>query len=227
MKVEKATRGLEEVIARIKKQGETVIPGEDVFKLHDTYGFPLDLARDIAMDAGLSIDEEGFQREMEMQRKRARAVWSAEDRTMTSVYSEIVKETGETEFTGYNTLKTEALIKALIKEGRSVEELAEGEEGEIILDRTPFYAESGGQVGDTGIMDTEEAHIRVLDTKKPVQGLHVHRVEIKRGKVRKGERVTCSVDEEKRRATMRNHTATRSEERRVGKECRSRWSPYH
>ncbi len=199
---------LDEVIARIKKQGETVIPGEDVFKLHDTYGFPLDLARDIAMDAGLSIDEEGFQREMEMQRKRARAVWSAEDRTMTSVYSEIVKETGETEFTGYNTLKTEALIKALIKEGRSVEELAEGEEGEIILDRTPFYAESGGQVGDTGIMDTEEAHIRVLDTKKPVQGLHVHRVEIKRGKVRKGERVTCSVDEEKRRATMRNHTAT-------------------
>ncbi len=199
---------LDDVIAKIKKEGETVIPGEEVFKLYDTYGFPLDLARDIAMDAGLSIDEEGFQREMEMQRKRARAVWSAEDRALTSVYTEIVKETGETEFTGYNTLKTEATIKALIKEGRPVEELTEGEEGEIILDRTPFYAESGGQVGDPGIMDTEEAHVWVLDTKKPVHGLHVHRVEIKRGKVRKGERVSCSVDEEKRRATMRNHTAT-------------------
>ncbi|VAX33920.1 Alanyl-tRNA synthetase [hydrothermal vent metagenome] len=199
---------LDDVIAKIKKQGETVIPGEEVFKLYDTYGFPLDLARDIAMDAGLSIDEEGFQREMEMQRKRARAVWNAEDRALTSVYTEIVKETGETEFTGYNTLKTEATIKALIKEGQSVEELAEGEEGEIILDRTPFYAESGGQAGDTGIMETEEAHVWVLDTKKPVHGLHVHRAEIKRGKVKKGERVTCSVDEEKRRATMRNHTAT-------------------
>ncbi|HEC98063.1 MAG TPA: alanine--tRNA ligase, partial [Nitrospirae bacterium] len=82
------------------------------------------------------------------------------------------------------------------------------EEGEIILDRTPFYAESGGQVGDAGIMDTEEAHVWVLDTKKPVHGFHVHRAEIKRGKVGKGERVTCSVDEEKRRATMKNHTAT-------------------
>jgi len=199
---------LDEVIAKIKEEGETVIPGEEVFRLYDTYGFPLDLARDIAMDAGLSIDEEGFHKEMELQRKRARAVWSAEERVLSPVYGEIIKEAGETEFTGYSTLKTEASIKALVKEGGSVEELTAGEEGEIILDRTPFYAESGGQVGDTGLMDSEDAHVRVLDTRKPVHGLHVHHVKITRGKVRKGDRVTCSVDEEKRKATMRNHTAT-------------------
>ncbi len=199
---------LDEVVARIREQGETVIPGEEVFKLYDTYGFPLDLARDIAMDAGLSIDEEGFQREMEMQRKRARAVWSAEDRTVTSAYGEIAKECGETEFTGYETLKTEALVRAVLKDGRRVDELAEGEEGELVLDRTPFYAESGGQAGDTGTIDTEGAHLTVLDTQKPVRGLHVHHVKVMRGRVRAGETVSCSVDEERRKAVMRNHTAT-------------------
>ncbi|NOZ24806.1 MAG: alanine--tRNA ligase [Nitrospirae bacterium] len=199
---------LDEVIARIKRQQETVIPGEEVFKLYDTYGFPLDLARDIAMDAGLSIDEEGFRREMEMQRTRARAVWSAEERALTPVYGDIVKECGETEFTGYDGLKTESLVRALLKNGRRVEELTEGEEGEVILDRTPFYAESGGQAGDTGTMDTEGAHLVVLDTKKPVHGLHAHHVKVKRGRVKTGDRVSCSVDEERRKATMRNHTAT-------------------
>ncbi len=199
---------LDDIIAGVKKEGAAVIPGQEVFRLYDTYGFPLDLARDIATDAGLSIDEEEFREAMERQRTRARSVRAEEDRAVPSAYGGIIRKAGETEFVGYDTLRTDAVIKALLREGRPVDDLEEGQEGEIILDRTPFYASSGGQAGDCGTMETDGARVSVIDTKKPVQGLHVHHVRIKRGRVVRGERVRCIVDEEKRRATMRNHTAT-------------------
>ncbi|MBM4145090.1 MAG: alanine--tRNA ligase [Nitrospira sp.] len=195
---------LDEIISRVRKDGLRMIPGEEVFRLYDTYGFPVDFARDIAMDAGLKIDEDAFQREMELQRKRSKApdVSSGEHKADSVTLSVV------TEFTGYDTFKAEATVIALLMEGSPVETLKKGDEGNIFLDRTPFYGESGGQVGDTGTMESENVFLRVLDTKKPSPDVIVHRIKVERGKIAKGEKVICSVDETLRRSTMRNHTAT-------------------
>jgi alanyl-tRNA synthetase len=196
---------LDDIISRVKKVSTKVIPGEEIFKLYDTYGFPLDFARDIAMDAGLKIDEEAFQKEMELQRERSGGRGGIPLPPL-RVYGE--GYTAKTEFIGYDILKAEAIVKVILKEGKLVNELQEGEEGEIILDRTPFYGESGGQMGDTGTIASKSSLIKVLDTKKPLPSLYVHHVRIESGKFAKGENVTCIVDEDRRRAIMRNHTAT-------------------
>ena len=195
---------LDDMVSRAKKEGSQFIPGGELFMLYDTYGFPLDFARDIAMDAGLRIDEEGFQREMELQRQRSKGVFAYDNVRLTDYISLEIS----TEFVGYDTIRAEAVVKELIKEGNCVDELHEGEEGEILLDRTPFYGESGGQIGDTGTIESNGSHIKVLDTKKPVLHLYVHYVKVEKGTIKKGEKVTCIVDGERRRAIMRNHTAT-------------------
>lgn len=218
--LEQGMKILDDIIDGLKKNSETIlaIPGEEIFRLYDTYGFPLDLARDIAMDNHLLIDEEGFHREMEMQRERARASWVGEDEAIASIYKELRSEIGETEFIGYDTIEADAVIKAILKNGKVVNEIAEGEEAELFLDRTPFYGESGGQVGDAGVIlrhgDTEtrrhgesEAEAEVIDTKKEV-GLHSHIVKIKKGSFKVWDRVKCNVDKEKRLAIQRNHTVT-------------------
>ena len=195
---------LDDVISQVRIDGISIIPGEEIFKLYDTYGFPLDFARDIAMDADLSIDEEGFQREMEVQRQRSggrAAVTLPSFRSYGEGYA-------VTDFVGYDTIKAEATVKNLMRKGKPVDELEEGEEGEIILDRTPFYGESGGQVGDTGTIKSEGSFIEVLDTKKPLLNLYVHLVRIQKGQVKKGDKVACIVDEEKRKSIKRNHTST-------------------
>ncbi len=200
---------LDGILENLRAEGKETIPGDELFRLYDTYGFPLDLARDIANDEGFRIDEEGFQKAMQAQREKARA--SAGQRTVEiggSIYNELVREIGETEFIGYDSLSSTSVVKAIIKDNHHVEELSEGEEGEVVLDRTPFYAESGGQVGDEGTIQSSSTYLKVLDTKKPVQGLHVHKIKVKRGVLRKGEEVHCLVDEQRRKATMRNHTAT-------------------
>jgi alanyl-tRNA synthetase len=199
---------LDEIISEVKAEGIKVIPGEEIFKLYDTYGFPFDLAKDIAIDAELSIDEAGFQREMEAQRKRARAAWSEGGEAVPSAYKDILIETGETEFVGYDSLASDSIVRAIVKNGKVVDDLNEGDKGEIILDRTPFYAESGGQVGDIGTMESPHTHLSVIDTKRPVPGLIVHHVEVKRGGISKGDTLRCHVDEVKRKDVMRNHTAT-------------------
>ncbi len=200
---------LDEILTRLKEEGSDVIPGEELFRLYDTYGFPIDLARDIANDEGYRIDEEGFHRRLQEQKQKARTgagIQQQEERT--TLYREIVARHGETLFKGYETLKEEAEVVEIISNGRFTDELGEGQEGMIVLDRTPFYGESGGQVGDTGVIHSEGAHLIVTDTKKPLQGLHIHIVKVKRGTVRRGERVTAMVDEERRLSIMRNHTAT-------------------
>ena len=200
---------LDEILTRLKEEGSDVIPGEELFRLYDTYGFPIDLARDIANDEGYRIDEEGFHRRLQEQKQKARTgagIQQQEERT--TLYREIVARHGETLFRGYETLKEEAEVVEIISNGRFTDELGEGQEGMIVLDRTPFYGESGGQVGDTGVIHSEGAHLIVTDTKKPLQGLHIHIVKVKRGTVRRGERVTAMVDEERRLSIMRNHTAT-------------------
>jgi len=198
----------DEIISRVKRSGTNVIPGEEIFRLYDTYGFPLDLARDIAMDAELRIDEDAFHREMEIQRERARASWVGEEEAVASIYRELVSEIGETEFIGYENLESESVIKSILKDGKLLKEVAEGEEVEVFLDKTPFYGESGGQVGDTGEMTGEHFRAIVIDTKKPLDGFHSHIIRLKKGKLRVWDKVKCRVDAEKRKAIIRNHSAT-------------------
>jgi alanyl-tRNA synthetase len=205
--LEQGMRILDELIYKLKKSGDTLIPGGEIFKLYDTFGFPLDLARDIALDNHLTFDEAGFHREMEAQRERARASWVGEEEAIASIYKELASEIGDTVFVGYDTLESGSVVKAILKKGRVVNEAAEGDEVEIFLDKTPFYGESGGQLGDIGRMENSIFEADVLNTKKEV-GLHAHVVRISRGGLKVWDKVTCSVDRSTRRATMRNHTAT-------------------
>jgi alanyl-tRNA synthetase len=174
------------------------------------------------MDNHLQVDEEGFHKEMETQRERARASWVGEEEAIASIYKELLAEIGETEFSGYDTLSTHSVIKAIVKDGKVVNEATEGDEVELFLDKTPFYGESGGQVGDRGVIQKTEDRTQnseedssltpscvawVKETKKEL-GLHAHVVKIKKGSFKVWDRVSCSVDKEQRSATARNHTAT-------------------
>lgn len=206
--LEQGMKIIDEVIAAAKKAGLKSVPGDEIFKLYDTYGFPIDLARDIASDNNLILDEDGFHREMEMQRERARASWVGEEEAVSSIYRELLSETGKTEFAGYDTMQTESVVKAILKEGKVVKEASKDEEVEVFLDKTPFYGESGGQVGDTGEMSSDGFRASVTDTKKVIEGLHSHIIKIKDGKLRVWDRVICRVDTQRRKAIMSNHTAT-------------------
>ncbi|MFD2643288.1 alanine--tRNA ligase [Pseudomonas japonica] len=179
-----------------------VIPGEVVFKLYDTYGFPMDLTADIARERELSIDEAGFEREMEAQRERARSASA-----FGLDYNSLVKVDMDTEFTGYSTTEGSARIVALYKDGQSVEQLGEGEEGVVILDRTPFYAESGGQIGDTGYLQAGAARFDVRDTTK-TGGAFLHHGVIASGNLSVGAQVEAKVDADVQHATSLNHSAT-------------------
>lgn len=206
--LEQGMRVIDDLIATVRKSGRNEIPGNELFRLYDTYGFPLDLARDIASDNGLFIDEEGFHQEMEIQRERARASWVGEEEAVASIYRELLSEIGKTEFIGYDLLESDSVIQAILKEGKVVKEGVEGEEVELFLDKTPFYGESGGQTGDMGEIAGDGFRASVFDTRKPLEGLHAHQVKIRKGSLHVWDRIRCRVDSEKRRATMKNHTAT-------------------
>jgi alanyl-tRNA synthetase len=190
---------LEEAIRSAR--GKT-IPGDAVFKLYDTFGFPTDLTADIARERGLSIDEAGFEKAMEAQRERARAAskFGVELRGGVSVE-------GRTDFSGYDGLTDQGRVVEVIKGGTKVERLRAGEEGQVILDRTPFYAEAGGQVGDQGHLTAPGARFEVLDTQK-LGNVHAHIGKLQQGEIKVGDVLTAQVDGERRRATMLNHTAT-------------------
>jgi alanyl-tRNA synthetase len=199
---------LDEIISKVSKGGTNVIPGEDIFRLYDTFGFPIDFARDIAMDAGLKIDEDTFQREMDSQRERSKGNTGYFNIIIPMPAIKAYGIVGETEFVGYDTLRIDATVKDIFKKGEPVDVLTEGAEGEVVLDRTPFYGESGGQVGDTGTIESEDSLIRVISTKKLSPHIFFHFVRVERGSITLGKKVVCSVDEIPRKATMRNHTAT-------------------
>jgi len=205
--LEQGVRMLDEIMEGVKSSGSTSIPGGDLFRLYDTFGFPLDLARDMAMDNGLIIDEEGFNNEMEIQRERARASWVGEEEAVAAIYRELESETGKSDFIGYDTLESECTIKAIIKDKKVIKEAHGGDIVELILDRTPFYGESGGQVGDTGTLSNNTLEALVVNTKKEA-GLHAHVAEIRQGRINVWDTVHCLVDDRKRMATARNHTAT-------------------
>lgn len=197
---------LDKLVNDLKSSKKETIPGSELFRLYDTYGFPVDLVRDIAEDNGLMVDEEGFNKEMELQRTRARVSWAVEE-AVSGVYKEVLKKTGPTDFVGYDTLHAVATIKAMIKEGEVIDKAGEGEVVEIILDKTSFYGESGGQVGDQGSLKADGLKIEVTDTKR-FNDLIIHICTVKKGCVNDGMSLKASVNEFRRRAIMRNHTAT-------------------
>jgi alanyl-tRNA synthetase len=180
----------------------SVIPGGVVFKLYDTYGFPVDLTNDIARERGLTLDEEGFEREMDAQRERARSASA-----FGMDYNTVVKVEGETRFLGYNATSGSGRILALFKEGVSVETLKEGEEGVVVLDQTPFYAESGGQIGDCGYLESPGVRFDVRDTTK-VRGAFLHHGILDKGSLSVGVDVKAEVDGSVRQNTALNHSAT-------------------
>lgn len=199
---------LNSIITDLRKTGEKIISGDELFKLYDTFGFPLDIAKDVAAEHDLRIDEPGFHKEMEMQKAKARASWSAEEVAVSPVYRELFQQHPKTVFVGYDTLETEATVLAIIKDGKIALELPQGSTGEVLLDRTPFYAESGGQAGDNGELTANDLKAVVTDTKKPVESMHIHKISIKTGTLKTGTKILCSVDYNRRTATMRNHTTT-------------------
>lgn len=189
-----------------------VLPGEIAFTLHDTYGFPFELTREIAAEAGVRVDEQEFKACMEQQRTRAReantkdaeAAWS----TYGGVHAELLKRVGASQFVGHEQLEAQARIVALIKDGVIVDVLSEGEQGEVVLDVTPFYAEMGGEVGDTGTLSTVSSLVRVTDTQAPEKGLVCHSVTVERGAFRVQDIIQAQVDGLRRKRIARNHTAT-------------------
>ncbi|MDV2495480.1 MAG: alanine--tRNA ligase [bacterium] len=202
-------RVLDEEIERIKEANETTLPGTVAFKLHDTYGFPLDLTRDICEDKGLGLDESGFHSAMEEQRAKARASWKGTGvEAVKAVFRQVADDVGEVSFLGYETLSSEATVKAIIKGENSVEEASEGEVVEVVLDATPFYGESGGQVGDKGTLSNDNVTVEVDDTQIPVEGLIVHTSTVSRGRLGVGDSVTAQVDAGRRAAIVRNHSGT-------------------
>ncbi|MDR9864540.1 alanine--tRNA ligase [Pseudomonas baetica] len=190
---------LEQDLAELKG---TVVPGDVVFKLYDTYGFPMDLTADIARERSLTVDEAGFEREMEAQRVRARSASS-----FGLDYNTLVKVDVATEFTGYKGTSGSAKIVAIYKEGQSVDVLNEGEEAVIVLNQTPFYAESGGQIGDCGYLQAGNARFDVRDTTK-TGGAFLHHGVLDSGSLTIGAPVETHVDAEVRHATSLNHSAT-------------------
>lgn len=195
------------VIDQAKSSGTAEVPGADAFRLYDTYGFPFELTEEYAEEAGISVDRAGFETEMENQRQRARA--ARQDVDSMHVQSGVLGEIQEaSEFIGYGQLSVESTVVTLLKDGILTESASEGEEVQFILDRTPFYAESGGQVADKGTVSGETFIADVKDVQKAPNGQNLHTAIIRSGEMTKGAKVHAEVDQAARKLTMRNHTAT-------------------
>jgi alanyl-tRNA synthetase len=202
--------GIELLEGLMKKASARILDGADVFRLYDTFGFPLELTREMAAEQGFRVDEDGFKVQMEAQRQRARAARADGGHGDSPLYGTLASRYGKSVFTGYDGVKEEGVkVLALVQGGREVAELGPGEEGEVFLDRTPFYAESGGQVGDQGELLGGGLHVVVEETRKRAGGdLHSHFVRVVEGVLRPGVVVTAQVDAEARSHTARHHSAT-------------------
>jgi alanyl-tRNA synthetase len=195
----------------LKKSKATVLPGDEVFKLHDTYGFPFDLTLEMAREEGLEVDEDGFRRLMKEQKDRAKADAKAKKsgHTDVSVYKTIADKSGKSEFVGYAQQSSESKLTGIVVDGVGVKSAAEGEDVEIVLNRTPFYAEGGGQLADGGrITLSNGAVVEIEDVQSPVSGLSVHRGRVIKGSVEVGADALAEIDIERRHAISRAHTAT-------------------
>jgi alanyl-tRNA synthetase len=183
--------------------------GEAAFTLYDTYGFPLDLTQDALKPRGITVDTESFDAAMERQREKARASWAGSgDAATEAVWFSLREKAGASEFLGYETETAEGVVAALVKDGKEVDALRAGESGAIVLNQTPFYAESGGQVGDTGVMRGDGVHFSVADTQKKAGDVFVHSGTVEKGTLKVGAALTLEVDHSRRSDIRRNHSAT-------------------
>jgi alanyl-tRNA synthetase len=198
---------LDQELADLDKGGQ--IPGSVAFKLHDTFGFPIELTTEIAGEHGVEVDMGGFEQEMAEQRERARSAWKGADEAADAdVYRRLIDGVGPSEFLGYSDLAAASMVVAMLREGVSVDAAGEGQTVEVFLDRTPFYAEAGGQVGDSGFLRTATTQAVVADTQAAVPGLVSHHVKVVKGELRVGDEVEAMVDSPRREAISKSHTGT-------------------
>ncbi|PMB40041.1 alanine--tRNA ligase [Fischerella thermalis CCMEE 5330] len=205
--LERGEKLLEEIIAQVKQQGKTQINGEDAFTLFDTYGFPLELTQEIAQENNFTVDVAGFDAEMEKQRQRARKAHETIDLTVQGSLDKLAEHIHATEFLGYAQPTATAKVEAILVNGIAEEEAEAGTDVQIVLDKTPFYAESGGQIGDKGYLSGEGVVVTINDVKKE-SDFHVHFGRIERGTLRVGDTVSAQIDRACRRRAQANHTAT-------------------
>jgi len=200
---------LEDELAQLKKSGQTQVPGQAVFTLYDTFGFPDDLTEIIAAERGYGVDKLGFQDAMEKARNRSRFAGSDQE-AITGDIKAVANEVGATRFTGYDGRGTtgDGAVKAILVDGQRVEHASTGARVALVFDQTPFYGESGGQIGDTGVIKAAAGTIQITDTKKPAGDVHVLVGEVTDGAVHVGDRVSFAVDDERRERIRANHSAT-------------------
>ncbi|MEE9495027.1 MAG: alanine--tRNA ligase [Desulfobacterales bacterium] len=197
---------LNDSLSEIKAKGQTQVPGDVIFKLYDTFGFPVDIVRDVVRDENMRLDMEGFDNAMARQRNRSRSV--ATFATISDAYKKLSAVGFKPEFRGYQMLTCESKVMLIVADGAEISEATAGQSIELVTAETPFYAEAGGQVGDTGKITRNNFEMEVVDTIKDPTGLVIHKGNIISGKVKKGNKVTLGVDGAKRGATALNHTAT-------------------
>jgi alanyl-tRNA synthetase len=205
---------LDDMIMKVKNTsitpgaGALELKGDDVFKLYDTYGFPLDLIKEASREQGITVDEKGFDQSIEEQRNRARKTGGFEQETARPAVTELAGQVGATKFIGYDRLETESVLRAILKGERMVKEAVEGDEVEVVLDMTSFYAEGGGQVGDQGVLVGPEGRVEIKETTRPVPTLILHKGMVSKGRIREGEQLHITVNTTTRQDAARNHTAT-------------------
>jgi alanyl-tRNA synthetase len=199
---------LNEMMAKASSAGSKVLSGSEVFKLYDTYGFPMDLMAEACREQGMTLDEAGFDQAIEEQRTRARKTGGFEQETTRPAVSELAGRVGATKFIGYDRLESESLVQAILKGDRLVKEAAEGDAVELVLDVTPFYAEGGGQVGDQGTLTGREGQVKITETMRPAPTVILHKGTVTKGRIREGEQLHMTVNATTRQDAQRNHTAT-------------------
>ncbi|MBV6625617.1 MAG: alanine--tRNA ligase [Rivularia sp. (in: Bacteria)] len=205
--LERGEKLLEEVINKLKQENKTVVSGEDSFKLYDTYGFPLELTQEIAAEEDFTVDVDGFNAEMEKQKNRGRESYQTIDLTVQGELDKLAESIEVTDFIGYTEFSATSKVEAILLEGISTEAAEAGTDVQIVLDKTPFYAESGGQIGDKGYINGDGILVRIDDVKKE-SDFFVHFGRIERGTIRVGDSVSAQIDRACRRRAQANHTAT-------------------
>ena len=203
------TQRLEEILQKVRKENLSSIPGGEIFKLYDTYGFPTDLVEETAKDAGLAMDMVGYEKAMQEQKSKAMASWKGSgEKEVASFYKDFAQNSSPTEFNGYLSTEGEAKVLAILKDGSKLESAKKGDTVELLVDQTPFYGESGGQVGDSGNASNADVQMKITDAIKPLPGIIVHKVKITNGILTTGDSVTMRVDKITREDTALNHSAT-------------------
>ena len=203
------TQRLEEILQKVQKEKLPSIPGEEIFKLYDTYGFPTDLVEETAKDAGLKMDMAGYEKAMQEQKSKAMASWKGSgEKEVAPFYKEFAQSSVPTKFEGYISNEENATILAILREETKIETANQGDDIELLVDRTPFYGESGGQVGDSGTAFNDNVQLELLNAIKPLPGLIVHKAKILNGSIKTGDSLTLRIDKFNRKNTALNHSAT-------------------